>query len=159
MRTMLSRSISMIALFVVTSAFAAPFCPITQGSDSIGPPFPRSENWYGGESFAVQLPANGTWLTARDGALIPVKLFWWSAGFRPGMEASLTVEIRSLNDQPMTARVSRPTNAHSDSLGGWTMLTGIEFPDPGCWEISGQYLGQRLSFIVQTVSDNELTKS
>jgi hypothetical protein len=32
------------------------------------------------------------------------------------------------------------------------MLVAVEFPSIGCWEISGEYKGQRLSFIVD-VSD------
>jgi hypothetical protein len=32
------------------------------------------------------------------------------------------------------------------------MLTGVDFPDPGCWEISASYLGQTLKFVVETVN-------
>jgi hypothetical protein len=31
------------------------------------------------------------------------------------------------------------------------MLTGIDFPMAGCWEITGRYLGQELRFVVETV--------
>jgi hypothetical protein len=84
-----------------------------------------------------------------------VKLFWWSLGFEPGMESNLNVDIRSLNGKPVRAKINKPTNAHSESLGGWTMLTGIDFPDPGCWQISGEYLGQILTFVVETVDVDE----
>jgi hypothetical protein len=67
------------------------------------------------------------------------------------MEGNLAVEIRSLDDQSVTARVARTMMARSDSRGAWAMLTRIDFPYPGCWEISGQYLGQTLSFVVETV--------
>jgi hypothetical protein len=67
------------------------------------------------------------------------------------MESNLKVTIRELSGAAVTAVVSRPTNAHAGSLGGWIMLTGIDFPKPGCWEITGKYLGQSLSFIVETV--------
>src|SRR5690606_36272332 len=108
---------------------------------ALGPPLPQSANWYGSEALAVQLPPTGTWPTTAPGALISVKLFWWSAGFRPGMESNLNVTIRELSGAAVTAVISEPTNAHAASLGGWTMLTGIDFPQPGCWQITGQYLG------------------
>jgi hypothetical protein len=67
------------------------------------------------------------------------------------MESNLKVTIRELSGAAVTAVISKPTNAHAASLGGWTMLTGIDFPEPGCWEITGEYLGQSLSFVVETV--------
>lgn len=126
-------------------------CPRTAGSNALGSPFPSSGHWYGSESFAVQLPPDGTWPTTAPGARIAVKLFWWSAGFKPGMESSLSVTLKELSGAPANAVVSRATNAHSESLGGWTMLTGIDFPAAGCWEITGRYLGQELKFVVETV--------
>jgi hypothetical protein len=138
-------------LFGSLSATAEVACPRTVGSKSLGPPFPDSSNWYGSESFAVQLSPDGTWPTTAPGARIAVKLFWWSAGFKPGMESNLVVTLKELNGAAVNAVVSRATNAHAESLGGWTMLTGIDFPDAGCWEVTGRYLGQELKFVVETV--------
>ena len=132
-------------------AVAATSCARTAGSNSLGSPLPSSGQWYGGESFAVQLPENGIWPTTPGGAQLAVKLFWWSAGFKPGMESNLTVTLKELRGAPMSAVVSEPTNAYAESLGGWTMLTGIDFPAPGCWEITGRFLGQELKFVVETV--------
>jgi hypothetical protein len=28
---------------------------------------------------------------------------------------------------------------------------GVDFPEPGCWEIFAEYLGQTLTFVVETV--------
>ena len=139
------------ALLGPASAVAEFTCPRTTGHKAVGPPLPKSGNWYGSEALAVQLPQTGTWPTTAPGAQISVKLFWWSAGFRPGMESNLNVTIKELSGAPVTAEISKPTNASASSLGGSTMLTGIHFPQPGCWEITGQYLGQSLSFVVETV--------
>lgn len=128
-------------------------CAATRGTDLFGPALPNSSTWYGSEALAVQLPVDGVWPTTGPGALIAVKLFWWSAGFRPGMESNLKVTVRRVDGSPGAAVVSRPTNAHV--LGDWTMLTGIDFPDAGCWEITGEYLGQRLAFVVETVESSE----
>jgi hypothetical protein len=38
------------------------------------------------------------------------------------------------------------------------MLTGVYMPTPGCWEITGEYKGQKLRFVVWLHSvehDNE----
>jgi hypothetical protein len=85
------------------------------------------------------------------------KLFWWSFGFKPGMESQFEVTARSLDDPSAKADISPATNAHSPSLGGWTMLVGVEFPSAGCWEITGRYMGQALSFIVEVRADESST--
>jgi hypothetical protein len=128
-------------------------CPITVGSNTLGPPFPDSDNWYGSEALAVVLPADGIWGITGPDARIAVKLFWRSAGFKPGMESNLKVNITNLNGKPNDAVVKDVTNAGADaeSLDGWAMLTGIDFPSPGCWQITGEYLGQSLIFVVATV--------
>ena len=151
---MKSEIVSLLVFAAVVGSFsttAEAACPRTVGFKSLGPPFPDSSHWYGSESFAVQLSPDGTWPTTAPGARIAVKLFWWSAGFRPGMESNLVVTLKELNGAAANAVVSRATNAHAESLGGWTMLTGIDFPDAGCWEITGRYLGQELTFVVETV--------
>ncbi len=134
-------------------------CPRTLASVAPGPSLPGSTSgplagsdlWYGSDSFAVHLPADGVWPTTAPGALIAVKLLWRSSGFRPGMESNLDVSVKPLNGAAATAVVLGTTNAHAESLGGWTMLTGIDFPMAGCWEITGRYLGQELRFVVETV--------
>jgi hypothetical protein len=77
------------------------------------------------------------------------KLFWWSLGFKPGSESNLTVTGRRLDGDSPPADVSRATNAGAPSLGGWAMLVLVEFPSAGCWELTGRYLGQELTFVVE----------
>jgi len=127
-----------------------PSCPVTVGSDSLGPPFPDAENWYGSEALAVILPQDGRWGITGPNALIAVKLFVWSAGFKPGMEQHLSVRIEPLSGQPNDAVVEGISNAGAKSLGGWTMLAGIDFPSVGCWRLTLDYLGQTLSIVVET---------
>jgi hypothetical protein len=129
-------------------------CPKTVAStDLLGEPFPSSDHWYGGETLAVILRPGGIWRGMGLKHNFRDKLFWWSLGFEPGMESNLKVSARKLDDPSAQADISRSTNAHSPSLGGWTMLVGVEFPSAGCWEITGRYLGQTLSFVVEVRSD------
>jgi hypothetical protein len=110
-----------------------------------------SPNWYGSDALAALLPPDGIWPTTAPGAVLAVKLFWRSANIRPGAETNLQVTLKELTGAPVTARVSRATNANAESLGGWAMLTGIDFPKAGCFEITGKYLGQELKFVVETM--------
>jgi len=78
------------------------------------------------------------------------------------MEVNLEVKVKNLGSGGAIPKVSKPTNAYvgdrsslkgDDILAdsdGWLMLTGIDVPDPGCWEISAEYLGQTLTFVVET---------
>lgn len=138
----------MFLLFLLATSsvcLAEDLCPRTMAGS------PLSDHWYGSDSFAVQLPAEGAWPTTAPDHLIAVKLIWRSAGFRPGMESTLAVTVKPLNGTQPTAVVLGTTNAKHESFGGWAMMTGIDFPDAGCWEITGRYLGQELRFVVETV--------
>ena len=42
--------------------------------------------------------------------------------------------------------VASATNANHAEFGGWTMLTRIDIPSTGCWELPGQYRDETLSF-------------
>ena len=148
-------------IFVLTSLLAMPCmaqdyqtsdsaCPVTIGTDSLGPPFPDAENWYGSESLAVVLPEDGKWGITGPNARIAVKLFVWSFGFKHGMEKNLSVRVESLSGGPNDAVVKDITGAEAPSLGGATMLAGIDFPSVGCWRLTLDYLGQSLSFVVET---------
>lgn len=125
-------------------------CPRTPPSGQIlGKPFPQSESWYGSESLAVVLPPDGIWRGMGAAHHYRNKLFWWSSGFRAGDESKLKVTAKRVDASSPPAEVSRATNAHAASLGGWAMLVLVEFPSAGCWQITGEYLGQRLEFVVE----------
>ena len=141
-------------------------CPRTIGASEVFPePWPRSKSWYGSESLAVMLPENGIWPTTVPGNRLAVKLFWYSKefqatadlGFDGGEHLGFNARIRRLDPGPNDAKISSPNWAGLGGLGdNWTILTGIDFPSPGCWEITGEYRDQSLSFVVQTVDYTEL---
>jgi len=125
-------------------------CPRTIGTDKVfSEPWPQADRWFGSETLAVMLPKNGIWPTTVPGHLIAVKLFWYSAGFQPGMERDFVGRIEGPND----AVISRPTNAGLAN-DVWTILTGIDFKSAGCWRIIGKYQGQSLEFVVETVDSD-----
>jgi hypothetical protein len=150
--TRLVACLAVSAALSCSAAAAQGACPRTTEFTALGSPLPSSDRWYGSEALAVQLPPNGVWPSTEPGAEAAVKVFWWSAGFRPGSESNLSVSIKELNGAPLSAIVSKATNARAEALGGWAMLTGIDFPAAGCWEITGRYLGQELTFVVETAA-------
>jgi len=129
-------------------------CPRTLGSGEVlGKPFPSSDRWYGSEALAVILKPDGLWRGMGPSNNYRDKLFWWSLGFKPGAESNLKVTGKRLDKDAPPANISRATNAHAESLGGWTMLVMVEFPSSGCWQITGEYLGQKLTFVVEARAD------
>ena len=71
----------------------------------------------------------------------------------PGAVQNLTVRIESLTDRPHDAVVKDITNIlGAESSGGAAMLVGIDFPSAGCWRITLDYIGQSLSYVVETVA-------
>ncbi len=131
-------------------------CPVTMGSDqTLGAPFGESKHWYGSESLAVMLPPGGKWGVTGPTARIAVKLFLWSQGFEPGMEQHLSINIESMDGQDVDAVVKDVTNARPINGEISAMLAGIDFPSAGCWRITAEYLGQTLSFVVETVELEE----
>jgi hypothetical protein len=169
-----SFTVALLAAAHSGRASAETACPATTEDD---PLFGTSiEGWYGTESLAVQLPSPAVLPITQPGNGIGGRLFWRSSGFRPGTESNFRVDVRSLNGSPDTARVTRATNAYipARQLGraptaaesaalatetgrapdAWRMLTGVDFRDPGCWEITASYLGQTLTFVVEAVDSD-----
>jgi hypothetical protein len=139
-----------------------PSCPITRPPQ---PPFvppkpyratpPRLYGgfWYGSDQLWTMLPADGTWEMARDKDGLFDKSLWWRAGFDPRREQtpSLTLSARRLDvpGRAIAASSGKATNGwrDDDDIGAF-MLTGIELPAAGCWEITGHYRARELSFVV-----------
>jgi hypothetical protein len=44
-------------------------------------------------------------------------------------------------------RASTATNASADDIGA-SILVGVEFPEGGCWEITGHLRAATLTFVV-----------
>lgn len=148
-------ALSICTAFCAGKAFAQieRTCPRTLPPplEMSGGPFPSGE-WYGSESLAVLLKPGGVWKGMGAEHRYRDKLAWWSYGFDPSLEPrpALVVTGKRLDAEAPPAIVSQATNMYFD---GWAMLVMIELPSRGCWEISGDYLGQTLSFVVEVDSE------
>ena len=133
----------------VTHAPAVPFTP--PGEDEMG----ENDNdfWLGTEKLWIALPKSGEvwgWLPRAPGHEhdLTAKIFWGSVDFdyHRKEDYDLKVTGRRLDGDAPPLLVDKVTNAlfvpHA------AMLTGVWAPTPGCWEITGDRRGQKLSFVV-----------
>jgi hypothetical protein len=75
------------------------------------------------------------------------KLFWWRPGFDGRIERrpNLTIALTRLNSQVGILSNRPATNAFFN--GTWSILTLVDFPEPGCWRVTGTYEGRALTFV------------
>lgn len=81
-------------------------------------------------------------------------MFLWSPGYDGRREQSPGVIItgRRIDAPGGPVFAEPPTNAYHRDLGGWAMLTAVELPSAGCWELNAAYGGSTLTFTVHVVS-------
>ena len=110
--------------------------------------------WLGTEKLWIALPKSGEvwgWVPHAPGHEhdLTAKIFWGSVDFdyHRKEDYDLKVTGRRLDGDAPPLLVDKVTNAlfvpHA------AMLTGVWAPTPGCWEITGDYRGQKLSFVVR----------
>ena len=138
-------------------ASAVAQCPVTLPSSSpVSVPSDEPANsyaWYGSEALAVRLRSDGVWRGMGPEHHYRDKLWFWRRGYSPREEPAprLTIDGLKLGDaKPDRLHIAEATNAFGP---GWArMLTGMEFPSPGCWQVAVtyEYLGirQNLTFVV-----------
>jgi hypothetical protein len=135
-------------------------CPITRrlAKEFIPPvPYVRDENsfWLGTEKLWTFLPERAIWEWAphqpgheQEVQPLTAKIFWMRLGYdsRAEQRPAIKVRGRRLDGPAPPLLVLPPTNAFQGP--GSAMLTGVYVPTPGCWEITGDYHGNKLSFVV-----------
>jgi hypothetical protein len=135
-------------------------CEVTKPYDRpFVPPVPTQEKqdenffWFGTDRLWTQLPSSGTWnglphYTPGD-PTFRQKLFFGRQGFDAHQEPrpKLTVTGRRLDSAAPPLLSDRATS-------GWTrpdeqfMVVGVNFPTLGCWQITGRYEDDELTFVV-----------
>jgi len=146
--------LQLLPLWLLTAPAATPPCPLTLAvARPFAEPSPSNASrfWYGSEDLAALLKTGGTWHGMGRARRYRDKLFWWRRGYDGRGESSpeLIVKGRRLDGDAPPVVVPSATNAHHSDFGGWAMLTAVEFPAGGCWEVTGEYRGKKLSFVVQ----------
>jgi hypothetical protein len=133
-------------------------CPVTAVENvSFRAPAPHSPVapwdglfWYGTNALWTALHADGVWAKlpkTSDG--YTQKIMWWSDSFvlKNELEPALVVTGQRLDAKSEPLRFYGATNAMADDIGE-AMLTGVEFPTLGCWEVRAEYKKSELKFVV-----------
>ncbi len=121
----------------------------------------KTQFWFGTNRLWTNLPVDGIWkglpldTTARQ-PTFGQKLFWWRQGYDARIESrpNLIVTGKRLDSpapllevSPVTPlEVSPATNAFAAPRSA--MLVGIGFPAVGCWQITGRYEDDELTFVI-----------
>jgi hypothetical protein len=146
-------------IFTACSPLLGGDCPVSQPGDlSFVPPDPMpaeapfaDQFWHGSAQLWTMLPKSGLWqdLPQTDDGYSQ-KLWWWAPGYDFQEEPNPIFELLAnpLGRFGAQYRFEQATNANSGELGS-AILLGVSFPYAGCWEITGNYGGESLSYIVE----------
>lgn len=115
--------------------------------------------WIGTDKLWTALPKSGIvwgWAPRPPGhenevQPLTAKTFWASVDFNYKLEYPPEIKVTGKrldgNAPPLVA--SRGTNAFPGPAAA--MLVGVYVPAPGCWEITAEYRGEKLSYLVWVV--------
>jgi len=124
-------------------------CPITippQPGLAVPPTYPAQPPigiWYGSAELWTVLQPDGSYLLTLG--------VWWSARFAGGRleeRPNIVVTWRRLDAAAEPIVSERGTNAFSADSGNF-MIAGIDPPNDGCWEVTANYKGASLSYVVE----------
>ena len=158
-------SLCLLSLSAISVAQGDPRAPVVPNSCTVTksvdhtfiPPAPyRAEPsadrfWFGTDKLWTELPVTGTLsglphYKPTGQTYYREKVIFWRQGYDPHSEPrpNLTVTGRRL-DGP-----AGPLQSDGKGHGGWTnddqfIMTGINFPTVGCWEITGHYESKELN--------------
>ncbi|HUZ02529.1 MAG TPA: hypothetical protein VMU89_19450, partial [Thermomicrobiaceae bacterium] len=147
-------------------------CPVTlPANPAFMPPVPYrgtpaygTQFWYGTAALWTALPLGGTWDgLPQQGSAYFQKVFWWDPDYPALLSqdparwgfADFTVTGRRLDGNAPPLAADRATNATDGN--GTSILVGVTFPTAGCWEVTGEYQGHDLSFVIWVGGDTPAT--
>jgi hypothetical protein len=133
-----------IPIFVPPSPFLA------------SPPARYRSDWFGSAALWTMINHDGEiWKQSslpHNPEGLTQKTFWWSADWPAGAEPEPAITVVGTRlDGSGTFVYSPGTNAGADF--GTAMLVGIDFPSPGCWQLTGRYRDAVLSYVVWITDD------
>ena len=105
--------------------------------------------WFGTAKLWTRLKTDGTWRVLRTSSGYREKTFWWREGYhwRADPTPNLKVTGRRLDAPAQPLVAPRATNGYREDWKSF-MVVGMYFPVAGCWEITGQFGDDSLTFVV-----------
>ena len=135
-------------------------CSVTKAADRpFVPPPPHSERpaqgqfWFGTNRLWTRLPETGAWIGlghyTTDDPTFRQKLFFW----RQGYDAHAETREKLIVSGKRIDALAQPLQTDGPGTGSWKaddqfLVTGINFPTIGCWEITGRFGNDELTFVV-----------
>lgn len=133
-------------------------CPVTKASDRpFIPPLPYDAepypggSWFGTDRLWIAPPPDGAWrglgsYTPTNNPVFRQKIQWWRQGYDPRTEPKPKLKVTGKRlDAPALPLVAEVSNVSGFKP---SMMVGMNFPTLGCWEITGQYEDDELTFFV-----------
>lgn len=136
-------------------------CPVSRPSNPpFVPPSPYPAKmgpdafWFGTPKLWTVLPANGEWRGLRGYNPTDLsyrqKLMWWREGFdwlaEPRPQLNVTGRQLDASEPPLVA--SHANSGYREENTKSFMVVAVEIPTLGCWEITGEYKRDKLSYVV-----------
>lgn len=132
------------------------WCPVTvPGYDAFtpfaempeGPPPVYDEVWYGSPQLWTKLASQGEKWSGSN------RTFWWSDAYSPQDPGRITVTARQLGEAAPIVEASEVAGTGFSPFmlmptHESVTLLSIEIPEPGCWEVTGEYEGTTLSYVI-----------
>jgi hypothetical protein len=99
---------------------------------------------FGNEALSVALQPNGRVVAKRDShdGSMGMKFMWWR-----GVKGKLQITGRRLDAPAKPARADVPDGYGDQGF----QASGVVFPTPGCWEVTGSVGRDRLTFVTEVV--------
>ena len=133
-------------------------CPVTtRPAHPFTPPAwyqPGDDDWFlGSEKLWTEGSKSGVWEWEPHepwNGNLTVKISWGSADFdwRKEPRPNLTITGRRLDGEAPPLLLQPMTHIMGPNAEPGSMLSGVYVPTPGCWEITGKYRDETVSFVV-----------
>ena len=136
-------------------------CPITKPGDRpFTPPHKyrrylnKASFWYGTDRLWIALPTSGVWAGLSHyepgDPTFRQKIAWYRAGLEADDKISTPLKITGRRlEAPAPALLSDPFTGVSTMMDGIAFfMSGVNFPTHGCWEVTGRYQRDELTFVI-----------
>lgn len=130
-------------------------CPVTLRPErAFIPPYPYLVRppdpvafWYGTSALWTQLWAPPPWTPWK--AQQPVRMYWASASKADDAQPALVVTLNLLDSEGPTQQLVAAPEAIAYTPKRFGMIASVTFPSAGCWQVTGEYRGKKLKYVVQ----------
>jgi hypothetical protein len=157
---MLALRLIVAAVFLISAgnqlkANDSSMCPVTNASEQTFVPAAHwgPGPWFGTEKLWTRIQMWEYWQKDELGYYVP-KLAWFSSAFdwtpehlRKG-PTPLTITGRRLDGPSKPLIFYGPFNAYVPGEGPF-ITAAVHLPTAGCWEITGHYKGENITFVVK----------